>query len=119
MGDMKSIVTEYTEICAICGKPKECTHHLIGGSGLRKLADSDLLTIPLCHFHHNLATKPEDRIHGNPIGEELSEMLGQSVWETQYLAEMLADEPNSKVTAEQFRKLARQAFLKRYGVNYL
>lgn len=116
---MKSIVTKYTEICAFCGRPRECCHHLIDGSGLRKLADRDSLTIPVCNMEHNLARKPEDRIHGNPIAMNLSEMLGQAIWESQYLAEMLAGEPNSKVSAEQFRDLAREAFRKRYGISFL
>ena len=95
---MKSIVTEYTDICFYCGKPSECIHHLIYGNGLRNLADQDGLTLPSCNKHHNMGAINE-RIHGNPMNEKLSKMLGQAIWESHY------------GTREEFRK--------RYGKSYL
>lgn len=95
---MKSIVTEYPDICFFCGKPAECEHHLIFGNGIRKLADEDGLTIPMCHKHHNMGSLTE-RIHGNSMAEYLSKALGQAVWEKHYGT--------------------REDFIKRYGRNYL
>jgi hypothetical protein len=95
---MKSIVTEYTDICFFCGRPSECEHHLIFGKGLRDLADQDGLTIPSCNKHHNMGSNTEI-IHGNPMAEKLSKMLGQAIWEKHY------------GTREDFRK--------RYGQSYL
>lgn len=49
-----------TQPCAVCGDPSE-PHHIKGvghmsGTGLKC---SDLLVIPLCHFHHS-------EMHSNP-----------------------------------------------------
>lgn len=95
---MKSIVTEYPDICFFCGKPAECEHHLIFGNGLRELADQDGLKVPSCNKHHNTGDISE-RIHDNPMAEKLSKMLGQAIWESKY------------GTREKFRK--------RYGKSYL
>ncbi len=95
---MKSIVTEYIDICLFCGRPAECEHHLIFGNGLRKLADGDGLKVPSCNKCHNM-DQINDRIHDNPMAEKLSKMLGQAIWESRY-----GD---------------RKAFRKRYGKSYL
>ena len=95
---MKSIVTEYTDICFFCQHPSECEHHLIFGNGLRDLADEDGLKVPSCNKHHNMGQISE-RIHDNPMAEKLSKMLGQAVWESHYGT--------------------REQFMKRYGKNYL
>lgn len=94
-------------ICALCGKPSECTHHLCGGSGKRKISDEDGLTIPLCNECHNMAVKPEDRIHGNPVAEKLSKMLGQIAWEKDYVSKGGNEDE------------AREAFREKMGKCYL
>jgi len=95
----KGIVTDYDKICFFCGKPAECEHHLIFGNGKRELAEQDGLKVPSCNECHNLATKPINRIHENPMAEKLSKMLGQAVYE-------------AKIgTREEFRL--------RYGISYL
>jgi len=81
---MKSIVTEYANICFFCGKTAECEHHLIFGHGLRELAEEDGIKVPCCHQCHNMAVKTYDRIHGNPMAEKLSKKLGQAIWEAHY-----------------------------------
>ena len=96
---MEGIVTQYKNICFFCGKPSECEHHLLFGNGIRKLAEVDGIKVPSCNRCHNLARKPEDRIHENPMAEKLSKMLGQAVWESRYGA--------------------REDFCKRYGKSYL
>lgn len=93
---MKSIVTDYTDICIFCGRPAECEHHLIFGRGLRNLAEQDGLKVPCCNNCHNMG---KERIHENPMAEKLSKMLGQALWENNY-----GD---------------RDDFRKRYGKSYL
>lgn len=111
---MKNIVTEYTELSAFSARPKECDHHLIFGNGLRKLADEDGLILPLTNREHNTGTLSE-RIHENQAAEKLSKMLGQTVWESQYLAEAL-----EQITGDNdYRDKARRAFRNRYGISYL
>lgn len=116
---MKSILTEYTELSAFSVRPKECTHHLIYGSGLRELADRDGLTIPLCNDEHNICTNGDKTklIHGNMAAEKLSKMLGQEAWEAYHLCKILAEIKD--VTPEEVREEAREAFRRRYGTSYL
>lgn len=107
--ELKSIVTKYTEISAFSTNPKECDHHLIYGSGLRKLADQDGLILPLTNREHNTGAIPE-RIHDNPAAEKLSKMLGQVAWEKEYYRTKWNDGVDDQ---------AREAFRKRYGISYL
>lgn len=106
---MKSIVTEYTNISAFSQNPRECDHHLIFGSGLRKLADEDGLTIPLTNKEHNLG-KDTEKIHENQAAEKLSKMLGQLAYEKEFYKKALGAGEEDP---------AREAFRKRYGISYL
>ena len=76
----KGIVTEYDGVCLFCGKPAECEHHLLFGSGIRELAEQDGLKVPACNDCHNTGTV-SGRIHDNPMAEKLSKMLGQAMYE--------------------------------------
>lgn len=55
-----------------------------------------------------MAIKPVDRIHGNSVAEKLSKMLGQALFERDYII-------LNKCEGEE----ARGAFMKRYGRSYL
>ncbi len=94
----RSIVTDYEGICFFCGKEAEGKHHLIFGTGKRELCDKDGLTVPICNGCHNLG-EASSRVHGNPMAEKLSKMLGQAVYEG--------------------RIGTREEFRKRYGKSYL
>ena len=95
---MKSLLTEYENICFFCGKPADFEHHLLFGNGRRKLAEQDGLKVPICNNCHTIGQLTR-RIHDNSMAEKLSKMLGQSFYE-------------SKLgTREEFRK--------RYGKSYL
>lgn len=126
----KSIVVDYDNICAICGKPKEATHHLIFGHGYHNLADEDGLTIPICNGCHNMQYSAfrTAQIHDNSMAETLSKAVGQKAWEENYIAEKYADltrrlnafTGDSKVvTAEELRSEANTAFMARYGRSYI
>ena len=91
------MITEYTEICILCGKPKEDTHHLLNGNN-RATCDEDNITIPLCRKCHT-------EIHKNATCEKLCKIIGQLAWESNYYAEG--------------RKDARKQFLKRYRKSYI
>lgn len=114
---MKGIVTEHDTICFICGRAAEAEHHLIFGTAGRELSEKDGLKVPICNNCHNMgeATK---RIHGNPMAERMSKIIGQLAWEKDYLLANVTgvcDEADEKrVTKE-----AREGFRKRYGVSYL
>lgn len=105
---MSSIVTSYDGICAICGRPKTATHHLIFGSGLRHLADQDGIYIPICDECH---TSGRFRIHDDPVAESLSKIAGQLAWEKKHYQIQLVD--------GFYGDEARDAFRKRYGRSYL
>lgn len=106
---MKSIITEFTEICAICGKPSECEHHLVFGQGMRNLADEDKLILPMCNDCHNMNHYLVSRIHDNPMAEALSKMVGQLAFEKEYY----------RFSTSGNLDKARMAFMKRYGRSYL
>lgn len=93
-----SIITQLTEICFFCGRPAECEHHLIFGSGNRPLSDKDGLKVPCCNKCHNMGSISE-RIHDNSMAEKLSKMLGQAIFELE-----IGD---------------RETFRRRYGKSYL
>lgn len=95
---MKSIVTDYEDMCFFCGKPSDCEHHFLFGNGIRPLADEDGIKVPICNTCHTLGSVT-GRIHDNPMAEKLSKMLGQAIWEKNY-----GD---------------REVFRKRYGKSYL
>lgn len=95
-----------SNICAICGRPAECTHHLIGGRGYRRLSEEDGLKLRLCNSCHNMRPGATERIHGNSMAEKLSKMLGQALWERDY-------------NYEHDDGAAREKFLARYGRSWL
>ena len=90
MPDKKSIITKWIDYCMICGKPKEHLHHALYGNK-HKLADEDLLLIPLCQYHHQ---DSENGIHNNAGMKALSQALAQACWQRQYLAQKLASGEN-------------------------
>ena len=119
----KSVITDYTDISVFSGRPKECDHHAIYGNGLHKLADEDLLTIPLTNAEHNLSPKGTiNQIHGNPAAEKLSKISGQLAWERKELIMMMLDEESGEPLPEQYQRISeevRERFRKRYGKSYL
>jgi len=115
----KSIVTNYEQYSAFSGRPAECTHHLLFGGAIRKLADEDNLTIGLTNAEHNMSSKGTiNQIHGNPAAESLSKIAGQLAWERVYLAKKLANGLGEQ-TVEEWLDEAREAFRKRYGKSFL
>ncbi len=101
----KGIITEYNDYCLFCGRPVEAKHHLIGGPN-RKKAEEDGLKIPCCNNCHNIGDVLT-RIHGNPMAEMMSKMMGQLAWEKRAVA------------GGKTEKEAREAFRRRYGISYL
>lgn len=95
---MDSIVTEYRNNCIFCGKPTKEQHHLIFGTSRRALSEADGLKIPCCTNCHTMNGISE-KIHGNPIAEKMSKIIGQLAYEA-YVG-----------TREEFRR--------RYGESYL
>lgn len=114
---MNSIVTDYSEICIVCGRQAEAEHHLIFGTAGRELSEKDGLKVPICNNCHNMGDKLH-RIHDNPMAERLSKMLGQLAWEKDYL---LADVTGvcDKNDEKKVMRQAREEFRKRYGKSYL
>ena len=94
--------------CFFCGGKAEAKHHLLFGRGIRPLAEEDGQVIEVCNACHNMAVKPMDRIHENPIAEKLSKALGQALWEKDHIERY-------GVCAE----VARDNFIDRYGRSYL
>lgn len=104
-------------ICAMCGEYcQSVEHHLVFGTGARELADEDELILDLCIDCHTLAFHVIDRIHDNVAAEKLSKMLGQMMYERNYLAKELTA---TQEDADLMKNRARQQFMKRYGRSFL
>lgn len=116
---MKSIVTEYGTICFICGRGAEADHHLIFGTDGRELSEKDGLKVPVCNDCHNMGEVPK-RIHGNPMAERMSKIIGQLAWEKEQILECadLVDAKGDEGRKELLDEV-REKFRKRYGVSYL
>ncbi len=95
------MITEFEDICFICGKQASETHHLIFGRGMRPLADKDDITAPMCFECHK-------KLHYNGMTEAMSKVIGQLEWEKKYIVEKQMTE-----------KEAREAFRSRYSRSYL
>lgn len=91
----KSIITDLTEHCYVCGRYGTEIHHCLFGNN-RKLADKYGLVVPLCAEHH----RGNNGVHGNNI--EIKEYL-QKVGQRAY-------EENIGT---------REEFIKEFGKNYL
>lgn len=109
--ETRSIITEYTDISAFSGAPAECKHHLCFGRGIRELADSDGLWIPLTNAEHNMSPHGNlYQIHNNPVAEKLSKMLGQMAYEKEFYRKKCGYDGEDQ---------ARESYRKRYGISYL
>ena len=103
---MKGIVTEYNDNCLFCGRPTEAQHHLVYGKGARTIAEKHGLKIPCCNNCHSMAA-PLERIHGNPMAEIMSKVIGQLAYEKHAVAAGMSETD------------ARESFRAEFGVSYL
>lgn len=85
------------------------------------MADEDGLLIGLTNAEHNMSFKGTiNQIHGNPAAEHLSRMLGQAIWERNYLIKQLELPFEGEEEAfERVSRECREAFRKRYHISFL
>lgn len=79
--------------------------NIFGGTANRRLSEQDGLVVDLCPDCHN---RPPNGVHFNKDNMHRLHVHGQRVWEMGKIV-------NDGMTDEQ----AREAFIKRYGKNYL
>ena len=92
--------------CFLCGRTAYTErHHIFSGTANRKLSEEDGLVVDLCHSCHN---EPPNGVHFNKDNMHRLHVHGQRIWEMGKIV-------NDGMTDEQ----AREAFIKRYGKNYL
>lgn len=75
---MKSIITDYTENCFLCGSTSVEEHHIFFGTANRKLSDRYGLVVPLCNKHH---TGSGECPHRNRTIDLLLKYVGQEAYE--------------------------------------
>lgn len=90
--------------CFLCGRYAYTERHHIFGAANRKLSEQDGLVVYLCPDCHN---RPPNGVHFNKERMDALRRYGQTVYE------------NNLVGDGKTRQEARQAFIKRYGKNYL
>lgn len=92
--------------CFLCGRTAYTErHHIFGGTANRRLSEQDGLVVDLCPDCHN---RPPNGVHFNKDNMHRLHVHGQRIWEMGKIV-------NDGLTDEQ----AREAFIKRYGRNYL
>ena len=92
--------------CFLCGRTAYTErHHIFSGTANRKLSEEDGLVVDLCPDCHN---RPPNGVHFNKDNMHRLHVHGQRIWEMGKIV-------NDGMTDEQ----AREAFIKRYGKNYL
>lgn len=96
MSSNKSIISS-SKLCYICGKWATETHHCIYGTGKRKLADEDGLTVRLCRDCHT-AIHNSNKDFDRWLDKALKQ-TAQGKWEERYGS--------------------REDFIRRYGRSYL
>lgn len=98
----KSILDTTKGICFIC-KQHDFTevHHIFGGPN-RRLSDEDGLVVYLCPYCHNI---PPRGVHFDAQAMKRLRQVGQRAYEEK-MAENGVEKP-------------REAFMKRYGKNWL
>lgn len=105
MNKTQSIITEYMNLCLVCGSPNVEVHHVIHGTANRKYADADGLVVPLCPEHH----RGNNGVHGHNNAFDVAlEIIGQIAWERKKIADTGMD-------IEEVRK----EFRKRYGQSWI
>lgn len=96
---MKSIIPGDDDWCYLCREKLHMknrgtdVHHLLFGTGKRKLADEDGLTVHLCRLHHTM-------LHDRGDYKEELQRLAQETWQDYY-------------------QKSTEDFILRYGKNYL
>jgi len=95
---MKSIIPGDNEFCFLCHKMGIFNrgtevHHMIYGTGKRKVADEDGLTVHLCNLHHRM-------LHDRGDYKRDLQELAQATWMEHYNG-------------------TKEDFIRRYGQSYL
>lgn len=86
----KSIVTQETERCFLCGTTIGLEeHHIFFGTANRKLSEKYGLTVPLCHGCHR--TNPH-AVHRNRKYDVELKQIAQRCFERNYSHELFMDE---------------------------
>lgn len=77
------------------------------------------MVVPACNNCHNLG-KLLERVHENPMAEKLSKMLGQAIWERNWiLKDVIHDKDGDEEAQDSESRIARKEFRRRYGRSYL
>lgn len=112
MGRVKSIVQGDLTRCfcqdETCSGALEA-HHIVYGSGRRKISDKEGLIVMLCHEHHQ-GTNGVHGKNGAELGDRLKR-IAQETWEQKFI-----EEYPYKNHAED---AAREAWIRLFGCNYL
>lgn len=109
----KSIITKYDKNCILCGRPTNVIHHMIEGTGKRKLSDKYGLVCPLCPPHHNMGNKS---VHTQTEMNVMSHIIAQLAFEKRWIAEHRSLPFES---VEDIEDEAREAFRQTFDKSYL
>lgn len=98
MSKVESIITKYSDFCAICGRPRECWHHGMSGTANRKVSDSLGAVWPLCEDCH---TGASSSIHRNHRLDKMCKIATELAVEKHFVASGMSEAE----AREEFRRL--------------
>lgn len=102
---MKSIVTDYEQMCIICNSMNNIhIHHLCEGVANRQKSEDFGLKIPLCAKHHNMSNMS---VHLNTEMNAMSHIIGQLAFEREMALQGMT------------REECRAKFIKEFGKAYI
>ena len=85
------MITNYPEICCLCNRKAEHTHHLVFGVSNRNISDAENLTMPVCELCHRKIHEGEKAKSGNRDLDlfnryaVMSKIIGQLEYEKKYV----------------------------------
>jgi hypothetical protein len=78
MAKKKPLFNQRIDGCWVCQNPYVEEHHIIYGSGRRKISDDEGCVVYLCHYHHQ---DPRAGIHFDQDFDNAMKQMCQRKWE--------------------------------------
>lgn len=94
-------ITDYMDMCVICGNPAQAKHHLIMGTANRSKSEKWKLYIPLCNACHNMT---DNSVHLNSKLTAFSRIIGQLGFELQMIEQGMSHEEARNKFRKEFNK---------------
>ena len=113
MTDSIIVPEKYRHECIICGSPAVEQHHVIYGTGGRKVSDQEGLIIPLCHYHHSVFAHNTDGKH--EMESKCIQMMGEWCWIANDLMDFIQNLGGDITSKERMLEVEKEKFRELFG----